>query len=482
MLRIAHAGCRWDAGSHVPALLLGQDGYLPNHQKRIEYLGLVTTSNEHPPPRRAFLALNEFKFLKAISWIGFGSANDFKVLDSALRLNAHQLNSLELDLNWIAHSGWGADADSAWFKSAWRTLTLASEANFPRLAHLSLSRLDLTHWDLYQPKGRNRYGLDGRWPRTLDQLPLESLVLRQCQGLTSFLAALVLSSCLSGLRSLEIVEPPAWGHYDYEDCDLVEYCLEELHGLENLYLSIPDSSSVSWIWETASRMSGLRRFIFHARGVHDDEVRDTSDMAFPQDLSRYDFECYCYPDTDAPLFDEECPNYIGRLELECIGVSCHTRHLKIVVEPFCQKNCLKILHVRQSGRDIEEFGSWVLEKMQSTEEDAGPIAPNALGCVSQSPVTNGRGSGSTCLSDDFHGFADWAFGASGIPSLRILAYGDFSCSGRFEAHSFFLCRARLEDSEVRYRFYDPKLERDPELEDLLSQHDGFLQACPTSHP
>lgn len=157
---------------------------------------------------------------------------------------------------------------------------------------------------------------------------------------------------------------------------------------------------------------------------------------------------------------------------------------KLVVEPFGKKSCLKILHIRQSGCDIEKYGPWILEKSYSSksEDETEYATANALGSISHSPTGNDINDGRADLRDDFREFADWAFGASGIPSLRILAYGDFSCSGRFEEYWMFLRRASSADSEIQYRFYDPKVERDSELEDLLTLHEGFLQACPTSHP
>lgn len=257
----------------------------------------------------------------------------------ALRTNAHHLNSLELDLNCIAHCDtWSADADTYWFKSAWRTLTLTSELNFPLLKHLSFSRLDLEDWILYG-NGCCAYGCSSH---SLDQLCLKSLVLRQCPGLIYFLAAMMKSSCLCDFCSLEVVQPQAWTGSDYDDCDFVHYCLEPLQALEleNLYLSIPDPSSAGLIWDAASNMTSLRRFIFHVRGIQHGEVRDTSDMAFSQDTFRYDVACHDQnPDPDAPLFSEEFPNALGKLDLECIGVSCDTRHL-VMSFHFCALSIL----------------------------------------------------------------------------------------------------------------------------------------------
>jgi hypothetical protein len=38
-------------------------------------------------------------------------------------------------------------------------------------------------------------------------------------------------------------------------------------------------------------------------------------------------------------------------------------------------------------------------------------------------------------------FADWAFGAEGLPDLQVLAWGDFSHEGRYARHNVLLCRA-----------------------------------------
>lgn len=84
------------------------------------------------------------------------------------------------------------------------------------------------------------------------------------------------------------------------------------------------------------------------------------------------------------------------------------------------------------------------------------------------------------LNGKFCAFADWIFGADGIASLSILAYGDFSCHGRFADDCFMLCRGPLLDAGGKpYRFYFSGSRRDPALEELLQKHSGFLEACPT---
>lgn len=38
-------------------------------------------------------------------------------------------------------------------------------------------------------------------------------------------------------------------------------------------------------------------------------------------------------------------------------------------------------------------------------------------------------------------FADWAFGSNGIATLRVLAYGDFSCEDRYEEQQIIFIKS-----------------------------------------
>ncbi len=165
-----------------------------------------------------------------------------------------------------------------------------------------------------------------------------------------------------------------------------------------------------------------------------------------------------------------------------------------VLEPFKRKDCLRILHIRQSGSDIGKFGSWAFGRgdwdnfldpeSQPTEYRQEFLFPNdrMLGWV-----LGLRGDSDTCrnvsvtvLHDEFRHFADWVFGEDGIASLEMVAYGDFSCQGRFAADCFKLRRGGSIDGQAHsYSFYFPESEVDPDLEELLSRHPGFLEACPT---
>jgi len=86
-------------------------------------------------------------------------------------------------------------------------------------------------------------------------------------------------------------------------------------------------------------------------------------------------------------------------------------------------------------------------------------------------------------------FAHWAFGADGIPSLQVLAYGDFSFEDRF-GPSHILCRKTFTfpksrekstiegDEEVRTLPFRPIRDSDIEMMELVNENMDFLAACP----
>ncbi len=93
--------------------------------------------------------------------------------------------------------------------------------------------------------------------------------------------------------------------------------------------------------------------------------------------------------------------------------------------------------------------------------------------------------------EDLLEFASWVFGNEGIPSLQVLAYGDFSFGGRFENHSFIFCRGEWElegepkengeGGDIRFRTLPFRLLRDgdAEMKELVSENRDFLTTCPT---
>jgi hypothetical protein len=93
-------------------------------------------------------------------------------------------------------------------------------------------------------------------------------------------------------------------------------------------------------------------------------------------------------------------------------------------------------------------------------------------------------SASSQSSDDLHDFLQWVFGPSGVPSLRLFAYGDFSYNRRFDIYCDLFCRdeqsANLdkERHSNRVQFYRKVTDEDQELWDLLKEHENLITACP----
>lgn len=79
-------------------------------------------------------------------------------------------------------------------------------------------------------------------------------------------------------------------------------------------------------------------------------------------------------------------------------------------------------------------------------------------------------------------FADWAFGPTGMPNLRILAFGDFSYDERYASQRFLACRTNRELSTYSKTcdFNEANM-ADPDLWDRVGlDWTYFLSACPQS--
>lgn len=87
-------------------------------------------------------------------------------------------------------------------------------------------------------------------------------------------------------------------------------------------------------------------------------------------------------------------------------------------------------------------------------------------------------------------FAHWAFGADGIPSLQVLAYGDFSFEDRFKWKNHIFCRQTWtvpklkkdntvgDDEDNTVLPFRPIRDSDIKMIELVSENMDFLGACP----
>jgi hypothetical protein len=85
------------------------------------------------------------------------------------------------------------------------------------------------------------------------------------------------------------------------------------------------------------------------------------------------------------------------------------------------------------------------------------------------------------MSEPFCDFVQWAFEQSGIQSLQIIAFGDFSCNGRYSRSNILLCRNPRMDGvgmPVGNRYYRRLVSEDRAVWELLDCYSGALQAFP----
>jgi hypothetical protein len=200
---------------------------------------------------------------------------------------------------------------------------------------------------------------------------------------------------------------------------------------------------------------------------------------------------------------------------------------KSILVPFTSTQSLKILHIRRSGSDIygrmtgargSSFENWDVDSDDDSmaDDDLGsdpdPDVMSACdstsedGSFNESTMKGGKPPSmthSTASSESFDiaeilrlpgellEFANWAFGPDGLPTLQVLAFGDFSYDGRFnDIHNYLFCRhtwsirnpensiSQPEEDELILKFRLVR-ENDRELWDLIDRNIDFLGACPT---
>ncbi|RBR09920.1 hypothetical protein FVER53590_25667 [Fusarium verticillioides] len=120
-----------------------------------------------------------------------------------------------------------------------------------------------------------------------------------------------------------------------------EVLLECFQGLEELYLDQTGDMLSKDTWESVGHHSStLKRFVnrsnFYAEEL--DVWTDSPDMM----INERDKERWWSDPTSSPLY---------KLDLDFIGLSCEPIHLLDVLNPFSKKDCLEVVHVRQSRKN-----------------------------------------------------------------------------------------------------------------------------------
>ncbi|KAI1327190.1 hypothetical protein F5Y16DRAFT_421045 [Xylariaceae sp. FL0255] len=426
----------WDLGTCVPHDIFSSRGPLTHFQKNIKSISLVTAAhhaNDGYFGVNDTIDLSHFEALEHLSWTGFGHLDDYVRLEEIFDQCSQQLVSLHLD---------GLDVfRNDPFKNGQDTLpTFLPDSRPVQLKRLSLGGLHL--------EGPEKI------IESLNFFQLQSLKIRSCFGWGHFLQTLSRQPKAVNLKKFAITALPSadiWeDHPENYTARIIADFLESFTGLEELAVSLEGWPRMAALISKAAlhHSKSLRRMVFHlasTNGAGEELIGEKN-----PDMLR----TFAWP---------ALQTRIDRWDLECLGVSCTPKYLPILLRPLCQKNTLKILHVRQSGQDIERDGSVCLRR------------PVPVGSYQSNDILN-------LTTPAFHDLVYWAFGPSGIASLQTIAFGDFSCRGRFTSHNLILNRAgapaivgqTLIDGELSCLVLDPRLECCG-LSDVVCE---FLEACP----
>ncbi|KAF2664561.1 hypothetical protein BT63DRAFT_92215 [Microthyrium microscopicum] len=509
----------WNYGICVSKEILGQSGYLGSKQSRIESLRLITDTNCEWHERFGKderLDLTNFTKLKRLSWLAISTRHDFESLRDGLRVCANNLTELELDgiayLNvamelddWDGrydagpddhdedsdiddegrqtpdeiHALGGLDSANVFAEKILELRPKGTHAMFSSLRVLSLGAITL---------GKS---FSKELAYALNASQLHSLKLRFCPGWEHLLPAIceIVPEDALRLKSFELqsafeAQPPPRGE-KAKGLAAIEKFLQHFQGLEELCMSTLPPLAGKWLWSAASHHKDtLKRFVNHVITIGPfNEAFDDRHMAIlPADFSQLG---------STPEYTSLAP-----AKLEFIGLSCLPVLFKRLLAPMAPNSKLKVIHVRQSGKDRAHFPSYA-------EENPEPFMINALHQEDHllearfsepepsdpvpKPNTKGKKKNEMPDLDDlpplnkaFHNFASWAFRHSGFPSLEAILYGDLSYNERYEGN-FVLTRREVEEcAKGGPPFRKMKdVAKDDHVRHLIEKYSTAINACPT---
>lgn len=406
----------WTLGTCVPQSLLGPTGYFPLNQQNLESIRLVTDGGcDEGIEHKDYLALSAFPHLKRLSWIGLSSPSDFESLANVLEQRSHQLKDLEIDLTHYRDALSDDDSDDETENSEFAVQILKlprrSPMRFSVLSRLALAGVSVAPGNSKEVRQR----VLGDIHDVFDFGSLRSLKLTHCHGWEDLIILLTKSAVPLKLRYLEI----QWSFYHAptKPYESISAFLEKVQGLEELFLYTTAAEDSPGPWQALLRhRTSLRRFVYHQR---------TLDLNGETDIFEIGYDS---PDLTfmGPEDEESGPRgSLGKLDLTCLGLSCIPRFMRSFVSGFTSKTSLQVLHMRQSGRDLMRYyTNWDTSKDEPFDFASMELPSKRF------PM----------LEKSFVDFAQWVFGPTGIRSLRLLAYGDFSYEGRFGNRALLLCR------------------------------------------
>ncbi|KAJ9139228.1 F-box domain-containing protein [Coniochaeta hoffmannii] len=495
----------WDLGTCVPSEILGDRGIIPLKQPLLRSLSLTTNALCFGDGDVEPVDLSSFHHLQSLCWRAI-HGRDVDALYLVIQLNKSRLRTLELDfVNWQKFLDYqdlssdeedGNDEGTSMANSFFADHILCLDRRRPRQLLPQLRVLNLT-----------QVALVGAMAHAINFDTLRSLTLRMCPGWTDFVKTALQLKVSLRLITLEIQDTDAVsisGEYVIRDL------INEFTGLEELFISQTGPVETLDLWKTIARCHPtLRRLVHHQRTIN----TDWEDPNFEEEVDLDDLAIF---GREGRIMKEDPlrNNPLARLDLDCIGLCCRpNRRLKHILLPYRVIPSLKLLHIRQSAADLKLYASWFQgnsppmvslattgEDPQVTEEeneeesnsgredsmapswaDSGPPSPiddtedaafNPDDDENAAVAESGRLNWPKLLPETQR-FASWAFGPHGIPSLQIIAFGDYAHGGRATSNRFFLCRCTEEGRRFRYLS-----EYDRMGKELYLEYRNVLQACP----
>ncbi|KAM5521848.1 hypothetical protein FOXYSP1_15739 [Fusarium oxysporum f. sp. phaseoli] len=162
---------------------------------------------------------------------------------------------------------------------------------------------------------------------------------------------------------------------------------------------------------------------------YDEELEDWTDLPDMM-ISERDKEGYRDDPTSSPLYP---------LNLDFIELSCEPINLLGVLNPFSRKDCLRIVHVRQSRKNMEYTSrSWGIMVIIDDEP------------VDETPaVDEGENPSNEYLEPMFWAFVEWAFSYKGIKSLEYILFGDYGRPEQMSRGNLLICREGYGSEDFR---------------------------------
>ncbi|KAL5339041.1 hypothetical protein BJX70DRAFT_388140 [Aspergillus crustosus] len=406
---------RWEVGTCIlEAPFCGSDSFLGD-QRQIQSITLITDGEcGENKTTECFIDLVQFRGLRSLEWRGLNRYNDFESIREFFKVYGGQIQSLTLDLlTWVR-------AEQIW-EDGFRQQNIPGQStrstdNFfsqvvlnvhPQVLKVIFPSLENLHLSAVS---FCHTGMGMAYAFNIERL---RSLMRKCPG------------SLDWLRMILTLENASM-HITETICNFIH----QLSGLENLYLMLPEPIDWNTLADRLSSHRHLTRFVMHNLVDRGGQNLIDGDIPWPVQLE-----------------------HMLQNPLSCFGYSISPWELASHLQRMQPRPPCKMIHVRTSGV--------VLDRLNSSGQ------PNWF---SESLYTYKYGDDLPDNREAIYDLAQWAFSADGLPSLQVLAWGDFSFEGRYSKFNLLLCR-----SDNGYKTLTPS---DIMAWDLVQDNIDMLAACP----